>query len=446
MRAGFTSFRYGDQAQPEELLLGSDAGGSFGLAFGLFKALQLVHSRGLRDSFRDFVAVDVETTDFDRDACEVIDLGAVRVEHGKLVAEFQSPVAARRPIAPEAERIHHITEEEIRGAPRFEEVWPAFREFCGDHLLVAHNGNQLDFPVLRRLAADLPAAQFVGFDSLPLARNLHPGSRKLVDLAHAFGVELVDEHRALGDSRALAEVFLKLQDERLARSRKTALSYLVDYLGLALALSPEPLHAELQNIAGVAKLFALGRYSDCLDHYRLERALPGAETAPTLEEVIDRLGGQAKLRQFRRDRRAEDRYPVAMTRLRRLLADAGGGASLADQLRGFLDRIALSRSDVTEPDRDLAERVNLLTLHSTKGLEFSRVYIVGVEDGQLARVDPDGRGPSDDELQESRRLLYVGMTRAKDRLILTRSESRWGQRSGGHRFLDEMGLTPRPPD
>jgi DNA helicase-2/ATP-dependent DNA helicase PcrA len=85
-------------------------------------------------------------------------------------------------------------------------------------------------------------------------------------------------------------------------------------------------------------------------------------------------------------------------------------------------------------------------MHSTKGLEFSRVYIVGAEDAQLPGLSREGREPPDDELQEARRLLYVGMTRAKDRLVLTRSERRKELPTGGHRFLTEMGFVPRPQD
>jgi superfamily I DNA/RNA helicase len=51
--------------------------------------------------------------------------------------------------------------------------------------------------------------------------------------------------------------------------------------------------------------------------------------------------------------------------------------------------------------------------------------------------------PSKAEIEEARRLLYVGMTRAKDRLVLTRVDVRSGQPTGGHRFLDEIGLKPR---
>ena len=78
------------------------------------------------------------------------------------------------------------------------------------------------------------------------------------------------------------------------------------------------------------------------------------------------------------------------------------------------------------------ERINLLTLHSTKGLEFSRVYILGVEDAQLPGGTPM-RPATPGETEEARRLLYVGMTRARDRLVLTRAERRGGQRTGGHR-------------
>ncbi len=105
---------------------------------------------------------------------------------------------------------------------------------------------------------------------------------------------------------------------------------------------------------------------------------------------------------------------------------------------GFLERIALSRMDGIEPEK---ARVNLLTLHSTKGLEFSRVYVVGAEDSAL----PGGKDPSKREIEEARRLLYVGMTRTKDRLVLTRVDERNEKPTGGNRFLDEMGLAPVAP-
>jgi len=80
-----------------------------------------------------------------------------------------------------------------------------------------------------------------------------------------------------------------------------------------------------------------------------------------------------------------------------------------------------------------------LTLHSTKGLEYAQVFIVGVEDERL----PGARATGDEgvrETEEARRLLYVGMTRAMDRLVLTRVAERFRKPAGGSLFLDEMGL------
>jgi DNA helicase II / ATP-dependent DNA helicase PcrA len=113
-------------------------------------------------------------------------------------------------------------------------------------------------------------------------------------------------------------------------------------------------------------------------------------------------------------------------------------ATLDEGIRELLDRTALSRSDGAGVDLD---RVSLLTFHATKGLEFSRVYVAGVEDGQLPGryAQDDGRA---DEVHEARRLLYVAMTRAKDRLILTYCKERNGDSAGGTAFLDDMGLTP----
>jgi DNA helicase-2/ATP-dependent DNA helicase PcrA len=114
------------------------------------------------------------------------------------------------------------------------------------------------------------------------------------------------------------------------------------------------------------------------------------------------------------------------------------GKSLKDQICSFLERVTLSKWDGVQPDD---ERVNLLTLHSTKGLEFSRVYILGTDDVGFTR---DGK-KSKDQVEELRRLLYVGMTRTMERLVLTCAETRNGQDCGGHSLLDELELTPVTP-
>ena len=239
----------------------------------------------------------------------------------------------------------------------------------------------------------------------------------------------------------MAGVFLQLDHDRAVRARKTALANLLDHLAVALALSAESsLCSEAIELRKAIAAWALGRYSDALEQYRIQRELSGDPALPTLEELIERLGGRARMERIRAEKSADDRYPQAMARLRRLLSQCGG-ATLGEQIGALLELVVLSKQEGTEVHSD---RVSLLTLHSTKGLEFSRVYIVGVEDSEL----PGGtqhRPATKLDVEEGRRVLYVGMTRAKERLVLTRAATRGDLPTGGYQFLAEMGLTPAAP-
>lgn len=423
--------------QDAERLATADAP-AIGLPLAIFKSGQILAARKLSDTFTDYTAIDLETTSRDADSCHVVEIAAVRVRNGRIVGEFSSLVKPPVPIPADATRTHHIGDADVAGAPSFAEVWPRFRDFCGSDVIVAHNGYDYDFKILKRLAGRLRGLGT--FDTLPLARELVPESRRLEDLARKYGVEIGRAHRALDDARALATIFLRLTEARLARSRKTSLVHLLDHLGVALALTqPHAEESEAKLMLDLARPYALGGFSDCLEYYRAMRADLADDAVPTLDDLIEKLGGRERMLRIRAERSADERYPVAMERLRRLLAGVEtDGAPLPAQIARFLERVALSVTEGQAAERD---RVNLLTLHSTKGLEFSRVYIMGIEDAQFV----PGERPSKQEIEEARRVLYVGMTRAKDRLVLTRAESRGGRATGGSRFLDEMQLVPRRP-
>lgn len=412
-------------------------GGALGIALTIFKLAQLRDRTGYEDAFHDFVAIDVETTDDDMESCEVVEIAAVRVRNGAVVEELSEFVKPGCAINEEATKIHGISALDVQDARPFKEVWPEFRKFCGEDIVVAHNGYGFDFPILSRMVANSGGElDLVTFDSLPIARSLITGSRQLPDLAARFKIETGRSHRALDDARCLAAVFLRLEQEKLARARKTALVGSLDELGIALALAdPEILSAEAKLFLEMCVVFTLGRYSNCLEDYERERA--GNESLPSADFIIDRLGGREAMARIRRERTPADRYPAAMRRLALLMRDLPN-TQLEGQLTELLERISLSRIQGVETDRD---RVSLLTLHSTKGLEFSRVFIVGVEDAQMPG-GTESRSASKKEIEESRRLLYVGMTRAQDRLYMTCTVERRTIPSRGHRFLTEMGITP----
>ncbi len=415
---------------------------TLGLGLGLFKTAQLVRTRSFTNSFRDFTAIDLETTDKDVDRAEIVELAAVRVRHGRIVDQFHTLVKPRVPITAGALSAHGISESDVADAPYFESTWKEFREFCGSDVLVAHNGYMFYFPILRRMAAKLPrGTYFSTYDTLPLARTLHATSRRLEHLAKRYGINAGRSHRALDDCHTLAKVFPALSETRVEYARKTALVNLLDQLGVALALSDRGSFCdEARKIFDLIPPYSLGRHSDCLEFYQGEAGACGDPDLPTVDDLIRLLGGHQLMERLRAEKSADKRYPETMGRLRRLI-DACAQGDLPEQICAFLERAVLSKYDGAEAEKG---RVNLLTLHSTKGLEFSRVYIVGVEDEQMIPLPRDGV-LNRLELEEARRLLYVGMTRTRDRLVMTRVKSRGTRATGGHRFLEEMGLIPRSP-
>jgi DNA helicase II / ATP-dependent DNA helicase PcrA len=113
----------------------------------------------------------------------------------------------------------------------------------------------------------------------------------------------------------------------------------------------------------------------------------------------------------------------------------------------FLHELVLEANDdpTSEDTRDRST-VTLMTLHAAKGLEYPRVFLVGMEEGLL----PHARSVAEDTIDEERRLAYVGITRAREELTFTRTQSRarYGRRtpSMASRFLYEMLETAPPED
>ncbi|WP_395659283.1 DNA helicase PcrA [Nocardioides sp.] len=121
-------------------------------------------------------------------------------------------------------------------------------------------------------------------------------------------------------------------------------------------------------------------------------------------------------------------------------ADVEAG-TVAPGLGDFLERVALvaDADQIPDDDPDQSGVVTLMTLHTAKGLEFPVVFLTGLEDGVFPHARSLGDQP---ELEEERRLAYVGVTRARERLYISRAvvRSAWGAPSHnpGSRFLDEL--------
>jgi DNA helicase-2/ATP-dependent DNA helicase PcrA len=201
----------------------------------------------------------------------------------------------------------------------------------------------------------------------------------------------------------------------------------------------------LEGLRGYAEEGAAGRTrSRIIDFLHLLESLSqevsGRTPAEALSAILDRSGYRGQL-----EAEGTAEAEIRLENLRELLAGAEefavANADLESDERSlleiFLDQVALV-SDLDEAElRD--ERVSLMTAHSAKGLEFPVVFLVGMEEG----IFPHAASSRDDlAIEEERRLCYVGMTRAMERLTLTwaTKRRRFGSQSYAtpSRFLTEI--------
>ncbi|MFF7332878.1 DNA helicase PcrA [Streptomyces sp. NPDC090306] len=170
----------------------------------------------------------------------------------------------------------------------------------------------------------------------------------------------------------------------------------------------------------------------------------GAGPATVLEAVLERTGYLAELQAStdpQDETRIENLQELASVALEFEQENAEGETGT---LAEFLERVALvaDSDQIPDEDDDGSGVITLMTLHTAKGLEFPVVFLTGMEDGVFPHMRSLGQTK---ELEEERRLAYVGITRARERLYLTRSAMRsaWGQPSYNppSRFLEEIPAT-----
>ncbi|MFJ7901153.1 DNA helicase PcrA [Streptomyces sp. NPDC096198] len=173
----------------------------------------------------------------------------------------------------------------------------------------------------------------------------------------------------------------------------------------------------------------------------------GAGPATVLEAVLERTGYLAELQAStdpQDETRIENLQELAAVALefeqeRGEGAAEPGAAAAGGTLADFLEQVALVADSDQIPDEEDGGVITLMTFHTAKGLEFPVVFLTGMEDGVFPHMRALGQTK---ELEEERRLAYVGITRARERLYLTRSAMRsaWGQPSYNppSRFLEEI--------
>jgi DNA helicase-2/ATP-dependent DNA helicase PcrA len=197
-----------------------------------------------------------------------------------------------------------------------------------------------------------------------------------------------------------------------------------------------------QDAAGIAtrSVTAIMAFTSLLEALRTVHE-GGSGVGDLLEAVVEQTGYLAELR--------ASQDPQDETRVENLAELVAVGREFDESepqgaLEAFLERVSLVADADEIPDGSDAEAadngvVTLMTLHTAKGLEFPVVFLTGMEDGTFPHLRALG---DNKELEEERRLAYVGITRARERLHLSRAivRSGWGtpQYNPASRFLDEI--------
>ena len=161
-----------------------------------------------------YVVFDIETTGFSPVTNRIIEIGAVKVEHGEITERFSIFVNPQVPIPFHIEKLTSINDSMVMDADTIEVVLPQFLEFVGDAILVAHNAN-FDVSFIKENAKrqGIPV-DFTYVDTVGIARALLTGQSKytLDAVAKTLGISLENHHRAVDDAECTAEIFVKFID------------------------------------------------------------------------------------------------------------------------------------------------------------------------------------------------------------------------------------------
>ncbi|MFG6384264.1 MAG: PolC-type DNA polymerase III [Lachnospiraceae bacterium] len=158
-----------------------------------------------------FVVFDLETTGFSPINNRIIEIGAVKVEKGKIIDRFSTFVNPKVPIPFKIEELTGIKDDMVMNAPVIEEVLPEFLDFCEGAIMVAHNaGFDMSF-ISKNCEHQGLSCDYTVIDTVGLARVLLPQLNrfKLDTVAKALKVSLDNHHRAVDDAACTAEIFVK---------------------------------------------------------------------------------------------------------------------------------------------------------------------------------------------------------------------------------------------
>jgi DNA helicase II / ATP-dependent DNA helicase PcrA len=349
------------------------------------------------------IVFDVETTGLDRERDEVVEIAARRLDRGEISGEFHAYLRNTTPVG-SSERVHGFSDAFLanRGEDAFE-VYVRFFEWCADSILVGHNVS-FDIDMIRsnsiRLGINPPV--FEWFDTLNMSHRFIPLKQyRLIDLAKSLKLEHVPTHKATDDVLCtvdlLHELIPKLKEDA-AQRRALVSKHGKSFWTIANQINDWQIKmAELRPV-------------ELLNHILIDSGLEDLYRNKGMR--IDNLDQLRNVFIYRDDLNL---HPET-------------------SLREIIKFSALAKNVDFLADTD--NRVPIITVHQSKGLEFDIVFIAGAVEGEF----PSYFAVRDGKLDEEKRVFYVALTRAKKQVYITgfKTNSRQ-QTSRPSRFIQMLG-------
>ena len=226
-----------------------------------------------------FVVFDIETTGLRNNYDDIIEIGAVKIVNGMSVDTYSTFVKPDKEINDVIYNITHISNDDVRNAPKIHEALSKFIEFVGDSILVAHNATfDLDFINQKIKECGLQAPVFPCIDTMQLARILYSDKLKMFSLdkvARHLKVTVETQHRALSDSITTSNVFkvmLSDLEERCIYNYKDV-NNLVDPDEAFKYIYPRHINLLVKNKVGLKNFYKIISDSQTVHFYREPRIL-----------------------------------------------------------------------------------------------------------------------------------------------------------------------------
>ena len=225
----------------------------------------------------EFIVFDTETTGLSAAAERMTEIGAVRIRGGEVVETFNTFVNPGKAIPPKITELTGITNEMVADAPSEAEALQSFLDFCGDHILIAHNA-PFDMAFIRAAAQRAGVKRdFTSLDTVPLCRNLLPELKKhkLNIVAEHLKLGDFNHHRASDDANMLAAIFLKLC-EKLKKEKDVHTAQQINTACAGVDVKKaETFHQIIlvKNAVGLKNLYKLVSYAH-LDYYFKRPRIP----------------------------------------------------------------------------------------------------------------------------------------------------------------------------